>query len=123
AQAAGLRVEPAQLGFDPEGMWETWLTWRHFLLAGALGVHYDDPATRALLKPEAIWEIEQGRGLTAAALYQASLSRSDLYRAVLDLFGRFDFLVLPTSQVFPFAVDTPWPRSIAGRAMDTYHRW
>jgi len=123
AQAAGLRVEPAQLAFDPEGMWETWLTWRHFLLAGALGVHYDDPATRALLKPEAIWEIERGRGLTAAALYQASLARSDLYRAVLDLFGRFDFLALPTAQVFPFDVATPWPRRIAGRAMDTYHRW
>jgi amidase len=25
--------------------------------------------------------------------------------------------------VFPFDVDTPWPREVAGRAMPTYHRW
>jgi len=31
--------------------------------------------------------------------------------------------VLPSAQVFPFAVETPWPTVIAGRAMDTYHRW
>ena len=32
-------------------------------------------------------------------------------------------LALPTAQVFPFDATTHWPQSIAGREMDTYHRW
>jgi len=31
--------------------------------------------------------------------------------------------VLPSAQVFPFDAAVHWPREIAGRAMDTYHRW
>jgi amidase len=37
--------------------------------------------------------------------------------------GQYDFLVLPTAQVFPFPVETHWPAAIAGRAMTTYHEW
>jgi amidase len=32
-------------------------------------------------------------------------------------------LALPTAQCWPFAADITWPRSVAGRSMDTYHRW
>ena len=34
-----------------------------------------------------------------------------------------DALALPSAQVFPFDVETHWPRAIAGRPMPTYHRW
>ena len=39
------------------------------------------------------------------------------------LFERFDALVLPAAQVWPFPMEWRWPEAIAGRAMDTYHRW
>ena len=42
---------------------------------------------------------------------------------MLSLFDRFDVLALPTAQVWPFPVEWRWPKEIAGRAMDTYHRW
>lgn len=42
---------------------------------------------------------------------------------MLALFERYDFLVMPSTQVFPFDVDLPWPTEIARRRMDTYHRW
>ena len=29
----------------------------------------------------------------------------------------------PATQVWPFPIEQTWPRTIAGRAMDTYHRW
>ncbi len=32
-------------------------------------------------------------------------------------------LVLPTAQVWPFPADWRWPETVAGRTMDTYHRW
>ena len=32
-------------------------------------------------------------------------------------------LALPSAQVRPFDADTPWPRTVAGRALDTCRRW
>ncbi|WP_397474461.1 amidase [Pusillimonas sp.] len=121
--AVGAQVEAVKPRFSPEQLWDTWLAWRHFLLAGTLGVHYADPKRRAALKPEAVWEVEQGIDMPASRLYSASLARSAIYRNVIQMFEQVDFLVLPAAQVFPFDVDTPWPRQINGQAMDTYHRW
>ena len=42
---------------------------------------------------------------------------------MLAHFDRCDFLALPTAQVWPFAAEERWPKSINGCAMDTYHRW
>ncbi|MCM5571443.1 amidase [Burkholderiaceae bacterium FT117] len=122
-ETIGCTVDEARVDFDPARMWQTWLTWRRFLVSGSLAVHYRDPQRRALLKPEAVWEIEQGLGTAAIDVHDASVARTALYRAVLAAFERFDFLVLPTAQVFPFDVNQRWPRQIAGREMDTYHRW
>lgn len=121
--ALGARVEPTRLGFPPERLWDTWLTLRQGLQGGNLAPFYRDPAQRALLKPEAIWEIEQSFQASAADFYAASQARSDWFVAARALFERFDFIVSPSAQVFPFAVELTWPRSIAGRTMDTYHRW
>ena len=30
---------------------------------------------------------------------------------------------MPAAQVWPFPADWTWPREVAGREMDTYHRW
>ena len=53
----------------------------------------------------------------------ASGQRSAFYQRMLALLARFDFLALPTAQVWPFDAAQRWPRSIDGREMDTYHRW
>jgi amidase len=39
------------------------------------------------------------------------------------LFQTYDYLVLPSTQVFAFDASEHWPKSINGVAMDTYHRW
>ena len=78
---------------------------------------------RAALKPETLWEIEQGRGLSAAAVHEASVIRSRYYAHMARLFARVDFVALPTAQVWPFPAEWRWPQAIGGRAMDTYHRW
>ncbi len=119
----GRAVEDVAPGFDMARLWQTWRTLRHFLVANAQAADYDDPARRARMKPEMIWEIENGRGLSAAEVHAASLGRSDWYRHVAGLFERYDFLILPSAQVFPFDAALDWPKEIAGRAMDTYHRW
>ncbi|WP_375741510.1 amidase [Pseudomonas boanensis] len=119
----GCEVEPCHPDFDPERLWRCWLVHRHWLVAGSLGQAYANPVTRAQLKPEAIWEVECGLRLSANDVYKASLDRSDWYRTLMKLFERYDYLLLPSAQVFPFDASLDWPRAVGGREMDTYHRW
>ena len=119
----GVSIEAVEPGFDMDSLWHSWRTLRHFLVAGGQAGDYANPEKRAKMKPEMIWEIEHGLGLPAAEVYAASAVRSDWYRYMLSLFRHYDFLVLPSAQVFPFGVGLDWPKAIAGRTMDTYHRW
>jgi amidase len=70
-----------------------------------------------------LWEIEQGLGLTAQAVHEASVIRSAGINMRRGCSDRYDAVVLPTAQVWPFPADWRWPQEIAGRKMDTYHRW
>ncbi len=121
--ADGCRIEPVAPRFDPARAWQTWLTWRRWLVAASLRPFAEHPAQRSQLKPEALWEIEQGERLSARDVSEAGIARSTLYRQLLDMFEQHDYLALPSAQVWPFDADTPWPRTVAGRGMDTYHRW
>ncbi|WP_225028840.1 amidase [Xinfangfangia pollutisoli] len=122
-EGLGAVVEPLAPPFPAEKLWSAWVTLRAMLSAGGKRALYDDPAKRALTKPETIWEIEQGLGLSAQAVYEASVIRSRWYAHAARLFSRFDAVVLPTAQVWPFPAEWDWPKDIAGRKMDTYHRW
>ncbi|PCI73011.1 MAG: amidase [SAR86 cluster bacterium] len=121
-ETAGAKVEPCMPDFDMSELWRTWVDLRNLGRIGAQSM-YNDPAQRALLKPEYIWEIEQSLVLTATQVFEAGNARARWYREIVRLFEQFDFLVLPTAQVFPFSKDIHWPTEIAGRKMDTYHRW
>jgi amidase len=119
----GGEVRPAKPDFDMERLWRTWLALRSFLVAGNLAPLYANPLHRELLKPEAVWEVEQGRRVSPLDVYRASCDRSAWYGALRALFEQHDVLVLPSAQVFPFDAEVPWPRMVGGRRMDTYHRW
>ncbi|MFZ3581939.1 amidase [Loktanella sp. DJP18] len=119
----GCVVEDAPAPFSAAALWESWTTLRSFAVAASLGPLYDQPAMRGALKDTAIWEIERGRALTGGQVQRASLIRSDWFRAAARLFDRYDALVLPTAQCWPFPIAWAWPREIAGHAMDSYHRW
>jgi len=122
-EAVGCTVDEAVLDFPPERMWDSWITLRHWLIAGNLNTLYKDPSKRAHMKPEAVWEVEGGLKLSAQDVYRASVTRSELYRAILKLLGRYEYLALPSAQVFPFDAGVHWPKTINGVVMDTYHRW
>ncbi|MBU6437694.1 MAG: amidase, partial [Betaproteobacteria bacterium] len=123
AESAGFVVEPVRANFDAARAWQTWLVWRRWLVAARLAPYLRDPAHRALVKPEALWEHDQAADLSAQAALQASEDRSALYRALAELLQRYDVLALPTTQCWPFDARERWPKAVAGRTMDTYHRW
>jgi amidase len=118
----GAVVEDVVPAFDLDRLWEALLRWRWWLAADMAPL-VEDPALRAQLKPELVWEIEHGTALSARDVSWASTVRAEWYAAVVALFDRFDVLLAPATQVHPFAADLPWPREIDGRPMDTYHRW
>lgn len=122
-EGLGAPIAPARLGMSADEIWDSWLTARSFLIAGAQAALHADPQKRAQMKPEALWEIERGLGLSALAAHRASVSRTTFLQRWIDLFETFDFLALPTAQVRPFPAELRWPDQIAGRSMDTYHRW
>jgi amidase len=119
----GAVVETLPPPFPAGKLWSSWVTLRAMLNAGGKRALVEEPAKRALTKPETIWEIEQGMGLTAQAVYQASVVRSRWHAYAARLFDSFDAVVLPSAQVWPFPADWRWPEEISGRKMDTYHRW
>lgn len=122
-QEAGAEIEPAQLGFSQEIIWESWSKLRNWSVATRLGDAFQDPARRDLLKPEAQWEIERGLRLSGQEVAAQIEHRNAWLRRALVLFETYDVLVLPSAQVFPFAVTQHWPSEVAERGMDSYHRW
>jgi len=122
-EAMGCIVEEATPDYSIEVVWRAWLTLRAWQSGSALLAWYKDPAKRALMKPEAIFEVESGRKLSAFDITAASVVRTEWYQAVRKFFATYDYWILPTAQLFPFEAETHWPREIAGRTMETYHAW
>lgn len=119
----GCVVAQAKVPASAEDAWVAYTHLRNWSSAASYGALYDDPARRALLKPEAIWEVEQGRKVTGADVPRLLAARLHWYQAFASLFATHDFLVTPTAQIFAFDARTHWPAEIAGRKMDTYLRW
>ncbi|PIT75950.1 amidase [Limnohabitans sp. G3-2] len=119
----GCSVDEARLGMPPEEIWRTWLVWRQALVGPRIAPFLLNPANRAHIKAEALWEHEQSLGLTGTQLLAASASRTRFYQSMLALFDQFDVLAIPVAQVWPFDVGLRWPQTVAGQSMDTYHRW
>ena len=121
--AFGARIVRPAPPVPAEGLWFAWTTLRHWAVAAKHGEVRADPARRALMKPELIWEIERGEALMPSDIRRASAIRAEAARALARLAADFDAIALPATQVRPFPVEDRWPEEIAGREMDTYHRW
>jgi len=120
---ASVVAEPLAPFFDPAMFWErVWLPIRHFA-STQLKPLYDNPDMRRLLKPEAIFEYESSLNYSAQDLFNAGVIRSEIYTKLLGVFEEYDYIAVPTAQVFPFDKTIDWPKVIAGRKMDSYFRW
>ncbi|HKE05616.1 MAG TPA: amidase, partial [Blastocatellia bacterium] len=67
---------------------------------------------RSLMKDTVVWNIEQGLRLIGMDVARAEAKRTQLYHSVRGFMGRYEFLVLPVSQVAPFPVEIDWVREI-----------
>ena len=89
----------------------------------AYGLGRDLKAHCELIKDTVIWNIEQGFKLSGLDISRAEAERGALYQRVRAFFERYDFLILPVSQVVAFPVEVEWPKEIDGVEMETYVDW
>ena len=69
------------------------------------------------------FEIAQAERLTAADVGRALERQAQMYDQSRQFFERYEYFVLPVTQVAPFDVTTPYPTQIAGTPMTTYIDW
>ena len=78
---------------------------------------------RSLLKPDIIWNIEQGLALDADAIGRAERGRGRLFNVMTEFFRDHDLLLCPAAPVPSFDVKTRWVKEIAGVAFTNYVEW
>jgi len=68
-------------------------------------------------------EIEEGLRLSGADVARAETAHGQLWRRFQSFLKKYEYFVLPTTQLPPFEVDTPYPRAIAGVRFESYIDW
>jgi len=120
-ESLGCIVEEAEPDFT--GADEIFKTLRFWMSHSAAAAMPERLANRHLIKDTLLWEIEQGAKLSAADIGAAEIRRTELYHRFRRFLEKYEFFVLPVSQVPPFDVNQPYPAEIAGAKMETYIDW
>ncbi len=100
---------------------EVFLTMRAHMYAGDLGELLEEH--RRDIKPTVVWNIEHGSRLDGSRPLAGHRMRTELVERAAAFFARYDFLVMPVTQVVPFDVRVEFPTEIEGVAMPTYLDW
>jgi amidase len=69
------------------------------------------------------FEVEQAERLTGADVGRALARQAAMFDESRQFFEKYEYFVLPVTQVEPFDVSTPYPTQIAGTPMQTYIDW
>lgn len=69
------------------------------------------------------FEVAEAERLTGADVGRALARQARMYDQSREFFERYDYFVLPVTQVVPFDVTVPYPTQIAGTPMRSYVDW
>jgi amidase len=78
---------------------------------------------RDLLKPEVIWNIEEGLKLTIGKVERAEAQRVAMAARTLEFFKTYDLLLAPATIVAPFPIENRYVAECAGKKFDNYVEW
>jgi amidase len=68
-------------------------------------------------------EIEEGLRLTGVDLARGETAHSEVWRRFQAFLEKYEYFVLPTTQVPAFDINTPYPMEVAGVKFDSYIDW
>jgi amidase len=96
----------------------------------ALRFTANHPQYAPLIRQRAEWvkdtikfEVAEAERLTGADIGRAQARQARMYDQSRQFFERYQYFVLPVTQVLPFDVNTPYPTEVAGTRMATYLDW
>jgi amidase len=118
-ESLGCIVEQAEPSFAPAEV--AFRILRALGSANAYGasLHEHPDAFKDTLKGE----IEEGLRLTGMDVAHADVAHGQFWRGFQAFLEKYEYFVLPTTQLPPFDVDTPYPTEIAGVKFTNYIDW
>jgi amidase len=118
-EALGCIVEQAEPDFAPaEIAFRLLRAWNSANTYGARMREHPD-AFKDTLKAE----IEEGQRLTGMDLARAETAHAQLWRGFQAFLEKYEYFVLPTTQLPAFDVNMPYPAEIAGVKFENYIDW
>jgi amidase len=90
--------------------------------------NYPQYAPLVAQKPEWVkdtikFEVAQAERITGADIGRALARQARMYEQSRQFFEKYDYFILPVTQVEPFDVTVPYPARIAGTPMANYVDW
>ena len=116
-----IKIDFLKPGINTDDLWDSWLTLRSrsiFMDVGSMNIQDIDEMTF-----QAIWEYNRGKTIKDNDIDIALEKRKKSINDINQLFKHYDFLALPSAQVFPFKKELNYPEKINDFKLDTYHRW
>jgi len=118
--AMGCQIDPIALD-ELSGAMPIFKTLRAAAYAMLAGELYQQSGDR--MKLTLADNIRLGLEQTSADIYRAEMQRTVINGKLNTLFERYDYLLLPTTQVMPFPVEVEYPDIVEGVAMESYIDW
>ncbi len=115
----GCLVEEAEPDFkDADEIFKVLRAWAFELNFSELLASHPDQ-----LKDSVIWNIREGQKLSGPQIGKIERKRTELYHRLRRFMQKYDFIVLPVSQVPPFDVNQEYITEINDVEMETYIDW
>lgn len=118
-ESLGCIVEQAEPDFAPaEIAFRTLRAWNTAVTHGQRFREHPEAYKRTLQI-----EIEAGLALTGADVARAEMAHAQMWRRFQAFLDKYEFFVLPTTQLPPFDIETEYPEEIAGVRFRSYIDW
>jgi amidase len=118
-ESLGCSVEQAEPDFAPAEV--AFRIMRAWTTANSYGERF--AAHPEAFKDTLSREIQEGLQLTGRDVARAETAHGQMWRRFQAFLEKYEYFVLPTTQLPPFAIDIPYPMEIAGVKFESYIDW
>ncbi|MEQ8222046.1 MAG: amidase [Candidatus Eremiobacterota bacterium] len=116
-QSLGCKVEDSEPDFTgADKAYKAWRAWDYELILG-------ENLKKNKFKYTLLKNIEEGERITGPQLASAERIRTELYHRIRLFMEKYEFFILPVSQVIPFDINQEYVKEIQGVNMLTYIDW
>ena len=118
-ESLGCVVERAEPDFAPaEISFRILRSWNDAASYGTLLKQHPDAFKDTLRQ-----EIEEGLAFSANDIARAEIAHTLMWRSFQSFLTQYEYFILPTTQLPPFDINTPWPTEINGVHFTNYIDW